>query len=211
MKPKNAGTQSEGARIAQLLRHAFDGNAWHGPALLELLEDVDAATAAARPLPNVHSIWELVLHIAVWDRVACHRLAGEKCQPTGTANFPLVTKPTEAAWRKAVAETKRTHDNFVRIAHRRDADWSVRCGLRHAPRCSAEGEAGEFRQGCLDVDEERQLEQAGTRAWRSTHRGSVSPSPICIPPTARSSMAAASTAGRRNWVTCCVSATPNSN
>ena len=115
MKPKNAGTQSEGARIAQLLRHAFDGNAWHGPALLELLEDVDAATAAARPLPNVHSIWELVLHIAVWDRVACRRLAGEKCQPTGTANFPLVTKPTEAAWRKAVAETKRTHDNFVRI------------------------------------------------------------------------------------------------
>ncbi len=54
-------------RIADQLRRAFDGSAWHGPALLELLKDVDAATAAARPLPNVHSIWELVLHIAVWD------------------------------------------------------------------------------------------------------------------------------------------------
>jgi uncharacterized damage-inducible protein DinB len=115
MKSKNAGIQSESARIAQLLRHAFDGRAWHGPALLELLEDVDAATAAARPLPNVHSIWELVLHIAVWDRVACRRLSGEKCQPTGTANFPVVTKPTAAAWRKAVAGTKRTHDVFVKV------------------------------------------------------------------------------------------------
>ena len=115
MKSKNADIHFEATRIADQLRRAFDGSAWHGPALLELLGDVDAATAAARPLPNVHSIWELVLHIAVWDRVACRRLAGEKCQPTGTANFPLVTKPTEAAWRKAVAETKRTHDNFVRI------------------------------------------------------------------------------------------------
>jgi uncharacterized damage-inducible protein DinB len=115
MKSKNADIHFEATRIADQLRRAFDGSAWHGPALLELLGDVDAATAAARPLPNVHSIWELVLHIAVWDRVACRRLAGQKWQPTGTANFPVVTKPTAAAWRKAVAETKRAHDAFVRI------------------------------------------------------------------------------------------------
>jgi hypothetical protein len=61
------GRASEAGRIADQLRRAFDGSAWHGPALLELLEDVDAATAAAKPLAHVHSIWELVLHIAVWD------------------------------------------------------------------------------------------------------------------------------------------------
>lgn len=105
---------SESALIADQLRRAFEGDAWHGPALLELLEDVDAATAAAKPLPKVHSIWELVLHIAVWDVVACRRLAGEKWQPTGTTNFPVVPKPTEAAWRKAVAQTKRTHDVLVK-------------------------------------------------------------------------------------------------
>jgi uncharacterized damage-inducible protein DinB len=104
----------EPARIADQLRRAFDGSAWHGPALLELLEDIDAVSAAARPLPNVHSIWELVLHIAVWDEAAIRRLAGEKWQPTGTANFPLMPKPTEAAWRKAISETKRTHDRLVK-------------------------------------------------------------------------------------------------
>jgi uncharacterized damage-inducible protein DinB len=107
-------TQSEAGRIADQLRRAFYGDAWHGPALLELLEDVDAATAAAKPIRSVHSIWELVLHIAVWDRVACRRLAGEKCQPTGDANFPPVARAHAAGWRKAVAETKRAHDVFVK-------------------------------------------------------------------------------------------------
>jgi uncharacterized damage-inducible protein DinB len=106
--------ESEGARIADQLRRAFYGSAWHGPALLELLEDVDAATAAAKPLPEIHSIWELVLHVAVWDDAALRRLGGMKWQPTGLKNFPPVTKPTEAMWRKAVAATKRMHDRLVR-------------------------------------------------------------------------------------------------
>ena len=38
----------------------------------------------------------------------------ESVSPPGLANFPLVPKPTEAAWRKAVAETKRTHDALVK-------------------------------------------------------------------------------------------------
>ena len=104
---------SQSALLAEQLRRAFEGNAWHGPSLLELLEDVDAATAAAKPLP-AHSIWELVLHIAVWDNAALRRLAGEKCQPSGLANFPLVPKPTKAAWRQAVANAKRTHESLVK-------------------------------------------------------------------------------------------------
>lgn len=105
---------SESALIADQLRRAFNGDAWHGPALLELLQDMDAATAAAKPLPNVHSIWGMVMHIAAWDEAATRRLGGEKTQPTGVANFPIVPKPTEAAWRKAVAQLKRTHDVLAR-------------------------------------------------------------------------------------------------
>jgi uncharacterized damage-inducible protein DinB len=107
-------SSSEPALIADQLRRAFEGDAWHGPALLQLLQDVDAATAAAKPLHDVHSIWELVLHVAAWDAAACRRLAGEKFQPTGAANFPLVPKPTRAAWRKAVSQAKHTHDVLVK-------------------------------------------------------------------------------------------------
>jgi uncharacterized damage-inducible protein DinB len=108
-------TTTEAARIADQLRRAFDGTAWHGPSLMELLEDVDAATAAAKPFSKVHSIWELVLHIAAWDAAGCRRLGGNKIQLTGTANFPVAPTPTASAWRKAVAEVKGTHDRLVNM------------------------------------------------------------------------------------------------
>ncbi|HLV87257.1 MAG TPA: DinB family protein [Candidatus Sulfotelmatobacter sp.] len=106
---------SEAARIADQLHRAFYGEAWHGPCLKELVEDIDAETAAARPVADAHSIWELLLHVAVWDRVALTRLDGKKSQPKGLANFPLSPKPTGAAWRKAIADTFRTHDTLTRI------------------------------------------------------------------------------------------------
>ncbi|MGA9981687.1 MAG: DinB family protein [Candidatus Sulfotelmatobacter sp.] len=114
MKKKPAAALAEPVRLADQLRRAFDGNAWHGPALLELLADVDAATAAAKALAEAHSIWELVLHVAAWDGAALVRLNGEKCQPKGAANFPPVANPTPAAWREAVAEMKRTHQLLVK-------------------------------------------------------------------------------------------------
>jgi len=105
--------KSEAALIADQLRRAFDGSAWHGPAVMELLKDVDAATAAAKPLANVHSIWELALHIAAWDGAGLKRLAGERAQLKGTQNFPPVPRSTEAAWREAVAGVKQTHETLV--------------------------------------------------------------------------------------------------
>jgi uncharacterized damage-inducible protein DinB len=113
MAPKPR-TTSETTRIADQLRRASDGSAWHGPSLFELLEDVDADTAAAKPLRNAHSIWELVLHIAAWDEAVRRRLGGTKLQLTGLQNFPRVPKPSNAAWRKAVAQVKRAHDALVK-------------------------------------------------------------------------------------------------
>ena len=55
---------TEAIRLADQIRRAFEGSAWHGDSLLELLADVTAKTAAARPIKDAHSIWELLLHIA---------------------------------------------------------------------------------------------------------------------------------------------------
>jgi len=118
----------EANRIADQLRRAFDGSAWHGPSLMELLAGVDAATAAAKPLPNVHSIWELVLHIAVWDRSAIVRLGGVVSQPTGDLNFPPVGTVTRSAWLEAVSEAKRSHNELVKIVGKlSDARLRERC------------------------------------------------------------------------------------
>src|SRR5262245_6204515 len=96
MKSERRG--SEASRIAEQLRRAFYGSAWHGPAVLELLEDVNAKRAAARPLADVHSIWELVLHIEAWDGAGLKRLAGKTARLTDKQNFPPAPQATEAAW-----------------------------------------------------------------------------------------------------------------
>ena len=113
MKTERNAKQSESSRLADQLRRAFSGPAWHGPALLQLLKDVDAKTAAAKPLANAHSIWELVLHIAAWDGAALRRIGGKRAQLTDKQNFPPVPEVTEAAWREAVAHAKRAHDELV--------------------------------------------------------------------------------------------------
>ncbi len=104
---------TEAELIAEQLRNAFDGDAWHGPALLELLADVDAATAAAHPLPNVHSIWELVLHVAAWDDAVNRRIVlgrlGRALELNDAENFPPVRDKSAAAWKKTVVHAKKTH------------------------------------------------------------------------------------------------------
>ena len=108
---------SDAARIAEQLRNAFEGNAWHGPALLELLADIDPATAASHPLPETHSIWELVLHVAAWDDAVNRRIVERKAlQLKAAQNFPPVKDKSSAAWKKAIAHLKKTHAALVKTA-----------------------------------------------------------------------------------------------
>jgi uncharacterized damage-inducible protein DinB len=105
---------SECARLADQIRRGFEGEAWHGDSVLELLADVDAKTAAAHPVKNAHSIWELVLHIAAWDDATLRRAGGSDVEPTEEENFPSVKDTSEAAWRKTVEAVKRTHGELVK-------------------------------------------------------------------------------------------------
>jgi uncharacterized damage-inducible protein DinB len=114
MRTRSVSASSAPAFIADQLLRAFDGSAWHGHALLELLADVDAATAAAKPLRRVHNIWELVLHIAGWDRAVQRRLGGEKLQLAAAENFPVVPKPTQANWRRTLKQLRNTHAALVK-------------------------------------------------------------------------------------------------
>ena len=104
---------TETARIADQLRRAFRGDAWHGDSLLEILDGVTAAQAAARPIPHAHTIWELVLHIAAWDGAVRRRLGGKAVALSDEQNFPPVRDTGEIAWRKTLEHVRRVHDELV--------------------------------------------------------------------------------------------------
>ena len=67
-------------RIADQLKRAHEGGAWHGPAIDELLKGVTAEQAAARPFEDAHSIWELVAHVEAWEHAILRRLVGAPAQ-----------------------------------------------------------------------------------------------------------------------------------
>ena len=105
---------SECARLADQIRRAFAGDAWHGDSVLEILSGVKAAVAAARPIKDAHTIWELVLHIAAWDDAVRRRAEGSVVNLSTRQNFPPVTDTSETAWRKALAHLTQTHEQLVK-------------------------------------------------------------------------------------------------
>ena len=99
---------SEVRRTKSQIRRAFEGEAWHGPSVKELLSNVTAEQAAAHPVAGAHSIWELVLHIGAWENIARLRIKGEgRDTPTTEQDWPPVTDASEQAWKSALEELER--------------------------------------------------------------------------------------------------------
>ena len=95
------------------LKDIHGGEAWHGPALKEILSGVTAEQAASRPLARAHSIWELVLHIAAWENVWIRRLAGQPMDEPEEGDFPPVSEISEKAWQQTLARLDETHRHLI--------------------------------------------------------------------------------------------------
>jgi uncharacterized damage-inducible protein DinB len=123
-----------GALLAEQVRLAHDGEAWHGPALAENLEGVSAVEAAARPIPGAHSIWEIVLHATGWAREVTRRLGGGAPAAPAEGDWPQVGAVSEESWRQACAGLKAAHDALAQAV--RDfpvSRWSDRVGQEPNP------------------------------------------------------------------------------
>jgi uncharacterized damage-inducible protein DinB len=99
-------------RIEDQLKHAFEGEAWHGPSLRELLAAVTAERAARKPLAQAHSIWEIVLHIAAWENAVRRRLEGEAVTLSDAEDWPAVHDTSETAWQSALETLENGHQQL---------------------------------------------------------------------------------------------------
>ncbi|MFY9553359.1 MAG: DinB family protein [Blastocatellia bacterium] len=112
---------SEIKRISDQLKRAFEGTAWHGPSVMEVLADVTAEQAAAHPIPSAHSIWELVLHIQTWERIARRRV--EEWLPIEVPDeedWSPVGETTEHAWKNALNRLRLNHETLREVVARLD-------------------------------------------------------------------------------------------
>jgi len=104
---------SEVDRIGDQFRRAFDGQAWHGPSVMAILEGVTAAQAAAQPIPGAHSIWELTQHIRAWESACLRRLSGDPAQLSDEEDWQPVNDTSEAAWQKTKQDLRETHQQLL--------------------------------------------------------------------------------------------------
>lgn len=85
-------------RLAGQIKAAMHGPAWHGPALFEIIDDLSAEEASAKPLSFAHSIWEIVLHLNAWDKAIPLRLGDTLVELTGDDDWPPCRDTSAAAW-----------------------------------------------------------------------------------------------------------------
>ncbi len=101
-------------RLEEQLRRALEGEAWHGPSVLELLAGVSAEQAAGHPIAGAHSIWELVLHLGSDYDLVLRRLAGDVHPLTAAEDWPACPASTEENWQQTVRELRRLNEKLRR-------------------------------------------------------------------------------------------------
>lgn len=108
-------------RIRDQLERAYRGDAWHGPSLREILTEVDAEMAGARPVANGHTIQELVAHMIAWEKEAAARLGGEgsddlppeKAWPGGAEAWAGLLDELETAHSRLVSAMGELHEDAL--------------------------------------------------------------------------------------------------
>jgi uncharacterized damage-inducible protein DinB len=104
------------------LRRIYEGNAWHGPAVLDAIQDVTFAQAASRPIPGAHSIYDLTHHIAAWIGETASRLQGNAPGMPADGDFPdRATTVDEATWADARARLERRQAELLEAVTAFDA------------------------------------------------------------------------------------------
>ncbi len=106
-------------RLLDQLNRAFGGEAWHGPALRNLLDGVTEEQAKSWPVRDAHSILELVVHIGTWIDVVARRVGGNVVDSNSVQDWSDVTK---TSWAKAVQELERAESRLADAVARLDTE-----------------------------------------------------------------------------------------
>ncbi|MEW6212394.1 MAG: DinB family protein [Acidobacteriota bacterium] len=99
--------------IVDQMKRVYGGEAWYGSGLREILADVTAERARARPLTGAHTIWEITLHIAAWMGAVRGRIEGKPVDEPEEGDWPAVEGEDEKAWKATLAKLDRAHEQLV--------------------------------------------------------------------------------------------------
>jgi uncharacterized damage-inducible protein DinB len=95
-------------RIIDQLRRAYEGDPWYGSSLRSVLRGLDETTARRRLVDAVHTIEEIVLHIASWQREVARRLREGMAREPEDGDWP-----TPGSWPEALDALDRSYGELL--------------------------------------------------------------------------------------------------
>ncbi len=95
--------------FADQLERIAEGDPWYGPNIDQVLADIITTDAAAHPIPNAHSIWEITLHLTAWVREVQRRLQLGIWQMPEEGDWPAPEAVSPANWSAAVNALSDAH------------------------------------------------------------------------------------------------------
>lgn len=101
--------------LVALIDQGYRTRSWHGPNLCGALRGVTPETAAWRPSPQRHNIWELAVHAAYWKYRVCRLLAAQPPAAFDLAGSDWFARPVEttaAAWKADLALLDAWHERL---------------------------------------------------------------------------------------------------
>lgn len=99
---------SEIRKIINTLKHTYEKNAWHGPAVMETLAGIDAKDAQKKA-GDSHSIIELVAHMTAWRNYVTEKLKGNAgFELSDEQNFPKADN-----WNETIAQLAQSQENLI--------------------------------------------------------------------------------------------------
>jgi uncharacterized damage-inducible protein DinB len=107
--------ESDLEALREDLRQIYAGHPWHGSSISDVLEGIDARAAAERSVTRGHTIWELVLHMAVWTREVSSRLLGNAPKSPAEDWPEQQSGGGERAWRAARDDLASAQHDLERI------------------------------------------------------------------------------------------------
>jgi uncharacterized damage-inducible protein DinB len=98
------------AILTEELRRTFDGDAWHGPAIVATLQHITEEQARSQPIAGAHSILELVVHMTAWTDAVRRRIEGEHLRSSDVADWADVSA---ISFEVAVNALMRAHERLI--------------------------------------------------------------------------------------------------
>jgi hypothetical protein len=91
------------------IKTTFEGDTpWHGPSLLKTLDGISMEEAKVKPLGERHSIWELVDHLAFWNKAVAKSVGQERMpDPSNVVSWSEVGD-TESEWKASVDKLRQS-------------------------------------------------------------------------------------------------------